>query len=211
MLKQFRNTMLAGLIALLPLYLTVALLVWLFQSVDSVFQPWLIRVFHVKIWGLGILATAFVIFLTGLLVSSVAGVFVLDALDRVLDRLPIVKGLYRGIKQIINSFNPENPSGFKEFVFVEEGNGRGYTGGFITSEFTLVLADGTRRDLTTVFIPSNHLYLGAIHIVERDRVIKTGHSVQDGVTFALSAGAAVRGLVHQAMERGGPPRSPEKS
>ena len=197
MMKRFRNTMLAGMIALLPLYLTVALLVWLFQSVDAVFQPWLIRVFDVRIWGLGILVTMAVVFFAGLLVSSVTGAFLLTGLDRILERLPVVKGLYRGIQQIINSFNPENPSGFKEFVLVEETGGKGYSGGFITGEFALGRADGTRQTLVTVFIPSNHLYLGAIHIVDRSRIVKTGLTVQDGVTFALSAGAAVRGEIRQ--------------
>ena len=202
MMKRFRNTMLAGILALLPLYVTVALLAWLFDSVDRLFQPWLSEALHVDIWGLGILATTIVIFVTGLMVSSVGGIFLLEGLDRLFERVPIVKGLYRGIKQIINSFNPENPSGFKEFVFVEELGGRGYTGGFKTSEFTLIQVDGTRRELATVFIPSNHLYLGAIHIVDRGRLLKTALSVQDGVTFSLSAGAAVQGTLHQIDEAG---------
>jgi uncharacterized membrane protein len=205
MMKQFRNTMLAGILALLPLYLTVALLAWLFDSVDMLFQPWLSETFDVDIWGLGILATAIIIFATGVMVSSVGGAFFMDGLDRLFERVPIVKGLYRGIKQIINSFNPENPSGFKEFVLIEEMDGRGYTGGFKTSEFTLIEVDGTRRELATVFIPSNHLYLGAIHIVDRSRLLKTALSVQDGVTYSLSAGAALRGTLRQIDESGGVP------
>lgn len=196
MMKRIRNTMLAGLVALLPLYLTVALLVWLFRTVDSVFQPWLVHVFNVRIWGLGILATVLVVSVAGVMVSSVGGAFLMEGVDRILERLPIVKGLYRGIKQVINSFNPENPAGFKEFVLVEEADGRGYSGAFATGEFTLIARDGTRKELTTIFIPSNHLYLGAIHIVERKRIVKTGLTVQDGVTFALSAGAAMQGEIH---------------
>lgn len=197
MMKRFRNTMLAGLIALLPLYLTFALLVWLFQTVDAFFQPWLARAFHVSIWGLGILATMLVVFVTGVIVSSVSGGLVLDWIDRVLERVPILKGLYRGIKQIVESFNPNNPAGFKEFVLVESPSGADYSGGFLTGEFMLIQTNGMRRELAVVFIPSNHLYLGAIHIVDRARIVKTTMTLQDGVTFALSAGASANGDIQQ--------------
>jgi uncharacterized membrane protein len=197
MMKQLRNTMLTGLIALLPLYLTVTLLIWLFYVVDSVAQPWLRRVFGVEIWGLGVVTTVAVIFITGLIVSSVSGALFLGWMDRFLDRLPIVKGLYRGIKQIVDSFNPNNPSGFKEFVFVRQQDGAGFNAGFLTGEFSLLQADGTRRDLAAVFIPSNHLYLGAIHIVDRARIVRTAMTLQEGATFALSAGASAKGEIRE--------------
>lgn len=196
-MKHLRNIMLTGLIALLPLYLTVTLLIWLFHAVDGVAQPWLRRVFGVEIWGLGVLATAAVIFTAGLVVSSVSGALFIGWMDRFLDRLPIVKGLYRGIKQIVESFNPNNPSGFKEFVLIRQLDGGGFSAGFLTGEFSLIQEDGTRRDLASVFIPSNHLYLGAIHIVDRARIVRTAMTMQDGATFALSAGASTKGEIHQ--------------
>jgi uncharacterized membrane protein len=197
MVKQLRNIMLTGLIALLPLYLTVTLLLWLFRLVDGVAQPWLHRVMGVEIWGLGVVAALLVIFIAGLIVSSVTGALFLGWMDRLLDRLPIVKGLYRGIKQIIDSFNPNNPSGFKEFVLIKQISGEGFNGGFLTSEFTLIQEDGLRRELAVVFIPSNHLYLGAIHIVDRSRIVRTTLTLQDGVTLALSAGASIKGEIRQ--------------
>jgi uncharacterized membrane protein len=197
MMKRLTNTMLTGLIALLPIYLTFALLVWLFQTVDAFFQPWLAQVFQVRIWGLGILITVFVIFTTGVIVSSVSGALALDWVGGILERVPILKGLYRGIKQIVESFNPNNPSGFKEFVLVENPSGSGYNGGFLTGEFMLIQDGGIKRELAVVFIPSNHLYLGAIHIVDRARIVKTTMTLQDGVAFALSAGASVKGEIQQ--------------
>ena len=196
-MKHVRNIMLTGLIALLPLYLTVTLLIWLFGLIDDVAQPWLHRVFGVEIWGLGVLATVAIVFIAGLIVSSVTGALFLSWVDRILEHLPIFKGLYRGIKQIVESFNPNNPAGFKEFVLIKQHDGAGFNAGFLTGEFSLVLEDGTRRELASVFIPSNHLYLGAIHIVDRARIVRTALTLQEGATFALSAGASVKGEVRQ--------------
>lgn len=197
MMKRMRNIMLAGLIALLPLYLTVTLLIWFFQTLEAFSQPGLERIVGINIWGLGVLTTLLVIFITGVIVSSVTGALFLEWIERILERLPIFKGLYRSIKRIVDSFNPSNPTGFKEFVLVRNTGGEGYSGGFLTGGFSLVEANGDRRDLAMVFIPSNHLYLGAIHIVDRTRIVKTTLTLQDGVTFSLSAGASVSGEVRQ--------------
>lgn len=196
-MKHLRNIMLAGLIALLPLYLTITLLIWLFRMIDGVAQPSIRRAFGTEIWGLGVVATFAIIFVAGLIVSSVTGALFLGWMDRLLERLPIVRGVYRGIKQIVDSFNPNNPSGFKEFVLVKNASGDGYDGGFLTSEFSLVQADGTRQELAAIFIPSNHLYLGAIHIVDRAQIVRTAMTLQEGVTFALSAGASIKGDIRR--------------
>jgi uncharacterized membrane protein len=189
--------MLTGLIALLPLYLSLALLVWLFRTVDAFFQPWLAHVFHVQIPGLGILATALVVFITGAIVSSVSGALLLGSMDRILEQVPILKGLYGGIKKVVESFNPNNPTGYKEFVLVEQSQGKGLNAGFLTGEFSLIQPDGTRRELSAVYVPSNHLYLGTIQIVERAQIIRTSMTLQDGVTFTLSAGASAKGAIRE--------------
>jgi len=197
MMKRLRNTLLTGLIALLPLYLTVTLLVWLLKTMDALFQPLISTFLHIEVRGLGVLMTLGIIFLAGLILSSVYGALFLGWIDGLLERLPIFKGIYRNIKRIVESLNPNNPTGFKEFVLVEHSSGEGYNGGFLTGEFTLVKPDGTRHDLASVYIPSNHLYLGAIHVVSRSRIVKSALTLQDGVTFALSAGASIKGDVSQ--------------
>ncbi|HEY5593591.1 MAG TPA: DUF502 domain-containing protein [Nitrospiria bacterium] len=196
-MKRLRNIMLTGLVGLLPVYLTVIVLVWLFQTLDAFFQPWLSRLLHVQVLGLGVLATALIVFLAGAILSNFYGAIVLGWIDSLLERLPIFKGLYRNIKRIVESLNPKNPAGFKEFVLIESTSGEGYSGAFLTGQFTLVKPDGTKRDLAAVFIPSNHLYLGGIQIVDRRRIIKTALTLQDGAAFALSAGASIKGDVHQ--------------
>jgi len=198
MMKRIRNTMLTGLIALLPLYLSIVLLAWLFKTMDALSQPWLARVFHVTIPGLGIAATALVVFITGAIVSSVSGALVLGWVDRLFEQVPLVKGLYSGIRKIIESFNPTNPSGFKEFVLVEQPQSKDLHAGFLTGEFALIRPDGTRRELATVYVPSNHLYLGTIQIVERTRIIRTSMTLQDGITFTLSAGASAKGAFRES-------------
>jgi uncharacterized membrane protein len=119
-----------------------------------------------------------------------------------------VKGLYSGIRKISESFNPNNPSGFKEFVLVEQPQSKDLHAGFLTGEFALIKPDGTRRELATIYVPSNHLYLGTMQIVERTRIIRTSMTLQDGITFTLSAGASAKGAFRELAAsdpQAGPP------
>jgi len=196
-MARLRNTLLTGLIALLPLYLSLTLLLWLFKTMEALSQPWLAKVLPVTIPGLGILATVLVVFIAGAVVSSVSGALILRWIEQVLEQVPIVKGLYSGIRKVVDSFNPNNPSGFKEFVLVEQSQRNGFRAGFLTGQFALIEPDGTHRELATVYMPTNHLYLGAIEIVDRAQIIKTSMTLQDGITFTLSAGASAQGTVRR--------------
>jgi len=198
MMRKLRNTMLTGLIALLPLYISFVLLVWLFKALDAIAQPWLAGVLHIKIPGLGVLATVLVVFIAGIIVSSVSGALMLRWVDRILEQVPILKGLYSGIRKVVDSFNPNNPSGFKEFVLVEQSQSNGFSPGFLTGQFALIKPDGTHRELAAVYMPSNHLYLGTIQVVDRAQIIKTSMTLQDGITFTLSAGASSTGAIRQS-------------
>jgi len=46
-------------------------------------------------------------------------------------------------------------------------------------------------------MPSNHLYLGTIQIVDRSQIIRTSMTLQDGIAFTLSAGASAKGALRE--------------
>lgn len=204
MFKNITSTMLAGALAILPIYLTAFLLYWMFTTLDAFLQPLVIRVAHVPIWGLGFLLTLGIVYFVGLFVSNIYGAVLMGWVNQILEKLPVFKGLYVNIKRIIDSLNPKNPSGFKEFVFVKTPGNAGYTAGFLTSHFTLKKPDGSRERLASVYIPSNHLYLGAIHVVEESRIVRVPISLQDGAAFSLSAGASLTGELEEEKPPGYP-------
>ncbi len=62
---------------------------------------------------------------------------------------------------------------------------------FLTGTFTLTRQDGRQYKLCTIYVPTNHLYLGDIVVLPVEDVIETDLSVEDGVSLILSAGASV--------------------
>ena len=87
--------------------------------------------------------------------------------------LPIYRLLYPSVKMLIDSFSPERRSAFKAVVLVQHPREGAYAFGFVTSE-VLVDTPAGKRELVTVFIPTNNLYLGDVVVVPRDDVLDTG-------------------------------------
>ena len=103
--------------------------------------------------------------------------------------MPVFRTIYAPVRQLIAAFSPDNKSGFKRVVMVEDPR-KGYTLGFLTREFTADRGNGPEA-LIAVFVPTNHLYLGDIVIIERDRAAFPDISVEDGIRIFLTGGMAL--------------------
>jgi uncharacterized membrane protein len=134
--------------------------------------------------------TVAIVFLAGVLFSAGPLRRVLHALEELLDAVPLVGAVYGAIKKVLQGFgNPDAPNAFQRFVLARL-PGR-TTPGFLTGRFTLDGPDGASEALCTVYIPTNHLYVGDVVVLPARDVIETDLSVQDGVSLILSAGASV--------------------
>ena len=67
---------------------------------------------------------------------------------------------------------------------------QGFSLGFLTKEFTVERGNGP-EDLVAVYVPTNHLYLGDIVIVERARALFPDITVEEGIRVFLTGGMAL--------------------
>jgi uncharacterized membrane protein len=130
-----------------------------------------------------------IILVMGIIARNVVGRRVLGWGERFLLNLPIYRLLYPSVKMLIDSFSPERRSAFKAVVLVQHPREGAYAFGFVTSE-VLVETPGGKREMVTVFIPTNNLYLGEVVVVSRQDVIHTGIGVEEGIRIIFSAGTA---------------------
>lgn len=195
-LRVVRNKFLAGLVVLVPIVVTAKALQWLFTTVDGLAGPLAERLFGRPIPGVGFATTLFVVFATGVLFSEGPLKRLLHGLEEALDAVPFVGTVYGSIKKVLQGFaNPDSPKAFRRFVLARL-PGR-TTPGFLTGSFTLTRLDGTAQELATVYVPTNHLYVGDVVVLPMTDVIETDLSVEDGVSLVLSAGASVPARVKQ--------------
>ena len=188
-MQWLRRNFVAGFFVTVPLFISVAALIWIFDVVDGATTPLYDRLLGRRIPGLGTLSTAVAIVLVGMLARNVIGRRVLARGEMWLLKIPVFKTIYSPVKQLIAAFSPDNESSFKRVVFVEDPR-RGYALGFQTREFTVDRGKGPEA-LLAVYVPTNNLYLGDVVIVERDRAVFPDITVEDGIRIVLTGGMAL--------------------
>jgi uncharacterized membrane protein len=191
-----RSKFIAGLVILVPIVVTVKALVWLFNYLDELAQPLAAALFGRPIPGLGFVLTVATVFLTGVLFSARPLRRLLDGVDDALGLVPVVGTVYGTTKKVLEGFGKDSSqAAFKRFVLARL-PGR-TTPGFLTGSFTLRRRDGSADTLCTVYVPTNHLYVGDVVVLPEKDVIETDISVEDGVSLILSMGASTPAVVSQ--------------
>ena len=188
-MQWLRRSFVAGFFVTVPLFISVAAVIWIFNVVDGLTTPLYDRLLGHRIPGLGTVSTAIVIVLVGALARNVIGRRVLSRGEGWLLKVPVFRTIYAPVKQLIAAFSPDNKSGFKRVVMVEDPR-RGYALGFQTREFTVDRGRGP-EPLLAVYVPTNHLYLGDIVICEPRQVSYPDISVEDGIKIFLTGGMAL--------------------
>src|SRR5688572_955553 len=189
-LQWLRRSFIAGFFVTVPLFVSVAAFVWLAGVVDELTAPFYRFALGVERvpWGLGILTTAALVLAAGAVATNVIGKRLLQRTEYYLLKVPVFRTIYAPVKQLIAAFSPDNEFGFKRVVMLEDK--QGYSLGFLTKEFTVDRGRGP-EDLVAVYVPTNHLYLGDIVIVERARALFPDITVEEGIRVFLTGGMAL--------------------
>ncbi|HLF49062.1 MAG: DUF502 domain-containing protein [Candidatus Rokubacteria bacterium] len=185
----FKVRFITGFFVTVPAIASAWLLYVFWDAIDAFFSPGYERVFGRRIPGLGFLTAVLFILFMGTIATNVVGRRILARIERVFARVPIFRSIYPSIKQLIESFSPEKRQSFKAVVLAEHPREGEFVFGFVTSE-VLVETPGRKREMVTVFVPTNNLYLGDVIMVPRQDVISTGLTVEEGIRIILSAGTA---------------------
>jgi uncharacterized membrane protein len=194
--RRVRNLFLGGLIVVVPIVLTVNALLWLFRFLDGFAQPLAEALLGRNLPGIGVAITVGVVLLAGFLFSFGPLKRLLDNAEQVLDAVPVVGLVYGTTKKVLSGIGgPGSENAFKRFVLARL-PGR-TTPGFLTGTFTLRLRDGREHQVCTVYVPTNHLYVGDVVVLPVEDVIETDLSVEDGISLMLSAGSSVPHVVRE--------------
>ena len=192
-MQWLRRSFIAGFFVTVPLFISVAALLWTFRLVDGIVAPLYFKYLGRNVPGLGIATTALAILLVGAIASNVVGKRVLQRGEQLLMRVPLFRSIYAPVKQLVVAFSPDNEYGFKRVVLIDD-TARGFMLGFLTREFTVDRGQGP-EPLVAVYVPTNHLYLGDIVICPRDRALYPDITVEQGIRIFLTGGMAMAGRI----------------
>jgi len=189
-MRKIWNTMLKGLVALLPIGLTVYLVYWLALAAERLFAP-LITLFvpESAYWpGLGLLAGLVTLYAAGLAVNAYVVRRALRVSDELFARIPVVKTIYVAIRDFMRFF-PSTGKGhdLKRVVLVPFGPGKII--GFVTAESGAALGLGPGAAASVaVYLPMSYMVGGYTVILPRDILEPTSLTVEAGMRIALMGG-----------------------
>ena len=188
--KRFRNflrtTLFGGVVALAPLTLIVLLFRWVINLIGRNLTPLVDRLlqdpdpnpyFKFALYLITFAAIVIFFFIIGLIVRTRLWVFLNRFEDRYLLKIPG----YKLTKETVQQFFGKNRSFFKEVVLVDIFNSGALMTGFITDD---------QGDIITVFVPTGpNPTSGNIYHLQKERVLKTGASVDNAMKSIISCGA----------------------
>ncbi|KAG9158821.1 hypothetical protein Leryth_013714, partial [Lithospermum erythrorhizon] len=106
-------------------------------------------------------------------------------------RCPLMSYIYAASKQISVAISPdENSQAFKEVAIIRHPRIGEYALGFITSTVMLRKDTGS-EEVCCVYVPTNHLYLGDILLINSKDVMRPNLSVREGIEIVISGGMAI--------------------
>lgn len=192
-----------GLLVIIPVWATFYVLEALLGWIDGMLAPLLERYFGLKFPGLGIVTLVFLILLVGVLSANYIGTRLVRMGDRLLQRVPLVRGVYTTVKQIMETFSVKH--NFHGVALVEYPRKGCYSMGFMTGEVKGEYL-GLSGRLVTVFVPTTpNPTAGFLLILPEAEVRQLDMTVEQGMKFIISVGLVplseidVQKLKHQVQ------------
>lgn len=186
-----RNTFLAGIFAAIPLVFTGVVL-W---YVDKTTREPIAALFGIDVPFVGVAIALAAIFVLGVVVRSLVGRWLLEQIDRLLLKVPVLADLYKAWKQI--SLTPGGSEGMYARVVLVELDGDAWHLAFTSGD----AIDGDAETLC-VFVPqAPNPMTGRVIFVPRARCRPTGLGAEEVFKFLLSSGNYVPPEVGQATAR----------
>lgn len=195
-MARIRNYFLTGLLVAGPagitLYLSWAVITW----VDSWVKPYLPAAYNPDSYlpfavpGYGVIVALVLITLIGFLTANIVGRTLFGYSEVMLQRMPVVRNLYKGLKQIFASVLAERGTSFKQAALVEFPREGVWTIAFIAAPTRGEVARKLDNDdLLTVYVPTTPNPTGGyLLFVERSRVRLLDMSVEDAAKLVISFG-----------------------
>jgi uncharacterized membrane protein len=182
----FRKYFITGLLVILPVWATYYVLSALLGVIDGLLGDLPAHFLGRRVPGLGIVTLILFVLLTGVLFANYIGRRIVKKSDELLQRVPLVRGVYFTVKQIMETFSLKQQ--FHGVALVEYPRKGCYSVGFMTGEVQGG-AFGMSGKFVTVFVPTTpNPTAGFLLILPEPEVAKLDMSVEQGMKFIISLG-----------------------
>ncbi len=201
-MSRLRQHLITGLLTVTPVAITGWILWRFYLVVDNALRPLLERIVFLResvppflLTLLGVLASLLLLVLIGVITRTLIGVAFFGLFERIIDRIPVIKGIFRVTKQISEVLLADNRKAFRHVAMFEYPRRGIWSLGFVTN-------DDPDRETVHVFLPTTpNPTSGYMLLVPRRDMHILPMSVEDGIRLIISGGAVVEPDQGLSMER----------
>ncbi|MEE8265052.1 MAG: DUF502 domain-containing protein [Acidiferrobacterales bacterium] len=194
---HFRRYLIAGLLVWVPLGITWFVIKFMIDLMDQTlllppdFRPENLLGFRVP--GLGVVLTIVILLVTGIVVANLVGRTLVRMGERLLARIPLVRSIYSGVKQVMETMFSDSGKSFRSVVLIEYPRKGIWTLAFLTGEQgTRESEDKIGRRVSHIFVPTTpNPTSGFFLMVPTDDVLILEMSVDEGLKMIISAGVVL--------------------
>lgn len=191
MVKKY---LVAGLLVWAPIWVTYLVINFLLTAFDKVivllpqnYQPDVL--FKIHIPGLGLIIILLVIFFTGMLVSNFLGDYLVKVWEKLMARIPLVRSIYSGVKQILSTVFGSNELAFRKVVLIEYPRAGSWTIAFQTGSANAAINAKVGAEMISVYVPTTpNPTSGYLLFVPAKDVIELNMSVDAALKMVISLG-----------------------
>jgi len=180
--EQVSSSFLRGLLVVVPPAITIVVIMWLFNLTESSIG----KILPVKVPGVGLLIVLVGIWAVGVLSGNFLSKKIIDILDAIIGKIPVVKFIYGSVKQVTKALF-ETDSAFKNVVLVPYREC--YVMGFLLLNVPEPVQKKLGDDFVCVYVPwSMNMTAGMNLFVKKSDVIPVEMLPPDAFQFILTAG-----------------------
>jgi len=198
-MAKLRKWLFSGLLVLAPLIITLWVLEWVVSTLDTTlkilpraWQPDQLLGLHIP--GLGVIFALLVVLLIGSMASNIIGNKLVDWWHALLHRIPVVRSIYSGVKQVSDTLFSEKGNAFRKAVLVQWPHEDMWTIAFVTGAPSGELLKHLQGDYLSVYVPTTPNPTGGyLVMLKRSDCIELDMNVDEALTYVISMGVIVPG------------------
>jgi len=213
-MARLRNYFLTGLVIAAPLFLTVYIIRTIINWIDSWVTPYIPAIYlpdtyiTYSVPGFGVVVALVFITLLGFLVANIVGRRLIYLGELILARMPVVRSIYSGLKQIFETAVSTNTKPFKTVGMIEFPRKGLWSIVFISGdtrgEVAAKFPDGD-GDILSVFVPTTPTPIsGYLVFAMRKDVVILDMSVEEAAKMVISAGIVTPDFTPEIAPEAGP-------
>jgi uncharacterized membrane protein len=193
-MHALRKWLLAGLLVVVPVAITLAVLNWIVGTLDQTLlilpQAWHPdTLLGIHIPGFGVLLTLGILLAIGAVASNFIGKRLVHVGDRIVARIPVVRSIYSSVKQVSDTLFSESGNAFRKAVLVQWPRPEAWTIAFVTGTPGGEVASHLGDEWVSVYVPTTpNPTSGYFMMMRRSECIELHMSVDEALKYVVSMG-----------------------